>query len=239
MKPCLSGNTLKLLACLFMLSDHIGVILFPRLLILRYIGRLAFPIFAFLIAEGARYTKNRAVYLLRLLGFGLACQAVVHVFVGSWLDMNIFLTFSLSVALIYLLSFCARLFGSAAFPPLWRRTISVLLALAGLVGVGLVTYVETFDYGFFGALTPVIISLPVLARREERPSFVAERLFMLILALIILSLDLGTYEYLCVFSVPLLALYSGKRGRYRLKYFFYAFYPIHLAALYGMDMLLS
>ena len=72
-----------------------------------------------------------------------------------------------------------------------------------------------------------------------RASFAAERLGMLILALAALSVARGTYEYLCLLSVPLIALYSGERGRYRLKYFFYAFYPIHLTVIYGIDMLLS
>ena len=54
----LSSSALKLLACGFMLIDHVGVRLFPDVLILRIIGRLAFPIFAFFIAEGCRYTRK-------------------------------------------------------------------------------------------------------------------------------------------------------------------------------------
>ena len=239
MKKCLSGNTLKLLACLFMLLDHLGVVLWPRVLILRYLGRLAFPIFAFLIAEGARYTRRRAVYLGRLFVIGLLCQAVVLFFVGPKVQMNIFLTFSFSVALIYLLGLCRRLWESADAPPTVRRALPILLFSAALAVVGILTYLVHFDYGFFGALTPVLVSLPVIARREGRASFAAERLGMLILALAALSVALGTYEYLCLLSVPLIALYSGERGRYRLKYFFYAFYPIHLAVIYGMDILLS
>ena len=55
----LTGNALKILAALFMTIDHIGVMLFPRVLVLRIIGRLALPIFAFMIAEGCKYTRNK------------------------------------------------------------------------------------------------------------------------------------------------------------------------------------
>ena len=62
----LTGNQLKLFALLAMTCDHIGVQLFPRLLILRIIGRLALPIFAYMIAQGCRYTKNKKKYLMTI-----------------------------------------------------------------------------------------------------------------------------------------------------------------------------
>ena len=56
----LSGNSLKIIAAIAMTVDHIGVVIFPNFAILRIIGRIAFPIFAFMIAEGCRYTKKQA-----------------------------------------------------------------------------------------------------------------------------------------------------------------------------------
>ena len=58
----LSGNMLKVIAAITMTVDHIGVIFFPSSNILRIIGRIAFPIFAFMIAEGCKYTKNKFRY---------------------------------------------------------------------------------------------------------------------------------------------------------------------------------
>ena len=55
----LSGNTLKILACVFMFIDHLGVIIFPDVYILRAVGRLAMPLFAWMLAEGCFYTKNK------------------------------------------------------------------------------------------------------------------------------------------------------------------------------------
>ena len=68
--PLLSGNGLKLVAALTMLIDHVGMLLFPQVLLLRIIGRLAFPIYAFMIAEGCRYTKNKLRYFLMVFLLG-------------------------------------------------------------------------------------------------------------------------------------------------------------------------
>ena len=65
----ISGNALKFLAAAAMLVDHIGLILFPKIFVLRAIGRLAFPLFAYMIAEGCRYTRHKARYLLLIFAF--------------------------------------------------------------------------------------------------------------------------------------------------------------------------
>ena len=63
MKKGLTGNQLKIIAMICMTVDHVGFILFPKQEIFRIIGRLAFPIFAYMIAEGCRYTRNYGRYL--------------------------------------------------------------------------------------------------------------------------------------------------------------------------------
>ena len=67
----LSGNTLKILAAIFMLIDHAGLMLFDDNEIMRIIGRLAYPIFAFMIAEGCKYTKNKIKYFATVFLFGV------------------------------------------------------------------------------------------------------------------------------------------------------------------------
>ena len=97
----LSGNALKLFALVFMTIDHIGYLLLDNYIPFRIIGRLAFPIFAYMIAEGCKYTKNRARYLLTVFLTGAAFQIFYSIAERS-LYMNIFITFSFSIALIYL-----------------------------------------------------------------------------------------------------------------------------------------
>ena len=92
----LSGSTLKLFACVCMLIDHIGHHLLPSYDLLRVIGRIAFPIFAFLIAEGCRYTRSRLRYFLTIFISGLLFFGVTYAFSGV-IFYNVFFTFSLAI----------------------------------------------------------------------------------------------------------------------------------------------
>ena len=76
----LNSNALKLLAAVAMFIDHFGLLYFPEVLVLRYIGRLAMPLFAFAISEGCRYTRDKRKHFLFLFAVGLACQLVYFIF---------------------------------------------------------------------------------------------------------------------------------------------------------------
>ena len=108
----LSGNVLKTIAALSMLIDHIGVMFFPQVKLLRIIGRIALPIFSFMIAEGARYTRNKMRYFFTVFGLASVCQFVYFLYDGDTY-MSILVTFSLSILAIYALDFlrnaCFRL----------------------------------------------------------------------------------------------------------------------------------
>ena len=83
-----------------MTIDHVGVVIFPHLEILRIIGRLSFPLFAFTVAEGCYYTRNKLLRFLMIFLIGASCQLVFYLYSGELLQ-NILLTFSLSMAMIY------------------------------------------------------------------------------------------------------------------------------------------
>ena len=92
------NDILKILAMLKMLIDHIGVLLLPQYRVLRTIGRIAFPIFAYQISEGFRYTSDRTRYASRLLIFGLIAQIPY-----TWLSYDAtFNPFHINVILYFL-----------------------------------------------------------------------------------------------------------------------------------------
>ena len=74
----LTGNMIKIIAATFMVIDHIGVILMHEDGILRILGRISMPLFAYMIAEGAKYTKNKTKYLGMIAGLAAICQLVYY-----------------------------------------------------------------------------------------------------------------------------------------------------------------
>ncbi len=217
----LSGNALKLIAIVIMTIDHIGVQMFPNILLLRIIGRLAFPIFAYMIAEGCTYTKDRGKYLITIAVFAAVCQIVYLVAMQS-LYMCILVTFSLSVILIYSIDNARK-----------RKTVlSWALCIAAFAAVFFIAYILPkyfkvgdfrIDYDFSGILVPVLI---YLGRNKK------EKLILAAAALLLLSATHGWIQWYCLLALPLLALYNGKRGKLKMKYLFYLYYPLHLAALH-------
>lgn len=212
----LSGNALKLIAAAFMLIDHAGLLLFPGNMLFRIVGRLAFPIYAFMIAEGCRYTHNKTRYLGNLLALAVPCQIVYFLADGDWY-FSILFTFSLSIVTIYVLQY-------------WRTKPSALSS-AALLGTVILVYVLNrifaIDYGFWGCMVPVFAALPT-GMPYDAPR---NRVLSMTWGLIFLSLSLGGIQFWCLAAVPLLLLYSGNRGKYKMKAFFYIFYPVHLAVL--------
>ena len=91
----LNRNVLKLIAFAAMLADHAAVLLFDGFVPLRIVGRLSFPIFAYMITEGCLHTSNRLRYFLRLFVLGVVCNLIYFV-AARQLTLSIFITFSLS-----------------------------------------------------------------------------------------------------------------------------------------------
>ncbi len=215
----MTNNQLKVLALVSMTLDHIGVQLFPGSVLLRILGRLALPIFAFMIAEGCAHTKNRRRYLLQMAGLALVCQLVYFFAMGS-LYQCILVTFSLSIVLIYALQ--------------GGKTGQMAAAFAGVLVLtevlpGLLTGTDyAVDYGFFGVLLPVLIWL---GRTK------GQKLALCALGLALLGAAYGGVQWFALLTLPLLALYNGSRGSRKLKWLFYWYYPLHLVVIYGISLL--
>ena len=237
----LSGNSLKIIAAISMALDHIGIIFFPSMIIFRIIGRLAFPIFAFMIAEGCRYTRHKARYLLTLAGLGAVFQIVYFIAFRS-LYLCIFITFSLSIIIIYALQHFKRTVLSPASSRAARMGSFALLLVVITAAFAMDMKFE-MDYDFAGCMVPVLVSLPQSEDSFPEPVRKLDNqysaLLMLTIGLLWLALVNKPIQFYSLLTVPLLFLYSGKRGRLKMKYFFYIFYPAHLVLLYGLNMLIK
>ena len=235
----LSGNALKIIAALSMLIDHIGVMFFPQVKILRIIGRIAMPIFSFMIAEGARYTRNKARYFLTVFGLAAVCQLVYFLYDGDTY-MSILVTFSLSILTIYALDFFKESLFSFEATAL-RKILSCLLFLSVVTVVYYLNTILEIDYGFLGCMLPVFASVfhaPKNCDMEflKKLDVMYIHLLMLSVGLVCLALSSGGTQPWSLLALPFLALYSGKRGKTNMKYFFYIFYPAHLLILEGINI---
>lgn len=235
----LSGTALKLIAAALMIIDHAGLIFEPMMdrtafLVLRAIGRVSMPVFAFMIAEGCRYTSDRRRYFANLFLLGVICTSVMYVVMDNTVQLSIFTTFSLGVLAIYAYD---GIVGDKK-----SRFSHILLLVAVVVSaVALDMFAERngglLEYGITGVL------LPLSAYIFKKHRFLRLLPFAALLALSCLLKE-GGYpeihlEWFSLVSVALLALYNGERGRYPMKYFFYVFYPMHIVVLYGIFYLIQ
>ena len=223
----LSGNQLKMIALVAMTCDHVGKELLPQYDILQIVGRLAFPIFAYMIAEGCRYTRNRRKHLLQVASLALLCQVVYFVAEGS-LFQCILVTFSLSIGTIYGVEHALK-----------ERTVSAWAGAAGICGV--VFFVSVLlpiiwkgtdfavDYGIWGILLPVMVY------------FAPENLKIPMTAAVLvpLCIEPGGIQWYAMFAVPLLTLYSGKKGKANIKNLFFTYYPAHLVCIYLLSLFIE
>jgi len=216
----MSALLLKLIAAFTMLIDHAGLILFPGESWMRIVGRLDFPLYAYFIAEGFRYTRSRLRYFLGIFLLGCGCQAVCWI-VDPYEMLGILLTFSFSLALMALME---KAMAKRRFIPLFLAALLAVFVFCRFVDV---------DYGFFGVILP-LFPVPFTKRRSRILAFSLG----LVLLCVYYAAAGNVMQSFCLLSLVLLALYNGERGRYKLKWFFYVFYPLHLAVLWGIAWIL-
>lgn len=222
----LNSLHLKLLAMLSMLVDHMGYTLFPAAAWMRVVGRPAFPIFCFLIAEGCAHTHDRKRYAGRLLLFAVLSELPFNLMCsGRWLSrwyQNVLWTLLLGALVCWALDWALK-----------RRRAAALLAAAAALAAGFLLgeWGET-DYGGWGVLL-VVLFFGVSRLPCGQPVKMAAQAAGLALFCVGCMNGRPSIELWALLSLPVLWLYNGQRGfsGRALQYGFYAFYPIHILIL--------
>ena len=232
----MTSFVLKVIAMITMVIDHLGNAWLKHTTEMNVIGRIAFPIFAFQISEGYTHTKNLKKYFFRLTLFAFLSQIPFMLFRSLYTTgfaLNIF--FTLTVGLLAI--FCYDKFTSSTLSFVKNEkinwTIKHLLGIFPAILFGFIAEYACFDYGFFGIATIFLFYIFRNHKFWMCSSFT--------LACIIkygLNIYLYGYHYLYVLlglftalSLVFICLYNGKQGK-KIKYFLYAFYPVHLLLLY-------
>ena len=209
-------EALKFIACLTMLIDHIGAIFFPTVAMYRIIGRIAFPLYAFLLAEGIHYTRSPLKYGLRLLFVAVLTELPYDLLFHGQLTWG-----RNSVMVTLLLGFCAGI-ASRQSTGWMKYLVTLPFLLLGRYAQG--------SYGMSGVAMCVMFLLS-----REFPQRKTVQFFLLIL----LSLHMAGFPgplsvqvYAIAALVPI-ALYSGEKrsSSKALQWGYTLFYPAHLILL--------
>ena len=221
----LNGFHLKLIAVCTMFIDHMGDTLFPGVMWLRCIGRVAFPIFCFLIAEGCVHTHDRKKYALRLLVFAVLSEIPFNLMTGwaVWnpYDQNVLWTLLAGAAVCWLMDGALK-----------RRTAPAFV-LTGAAMVAAFWLLEVFctDYGGWGML---LVAMFYGVRRAPYGQAAKMAAQAVGLAFFCIGVMGGvTIELWALTALVPIWLYNGQRGfsHKAVQYGFYAFYPLHILIL--------
>ena len=219
-----SGSVLKLIAIITMFIDHFALVFYRSseifsislfqfsgenitlYFILRKIGRLAFPLFCFLVAEGFYHTKNQKKYILSLAIFALISEVPFNLMIARKLffvgRQNVYFTLLFGALLLYILE------------SKMNKAFKLLVAVFLMV----LTVLARIDYGLKGVILIFLLY-----------SFRNKRIYQIISSYPMLSGGVAAW-----FAMFLTIFYNGKRGFIKskcLKYAFYVFYPLHITIL--------
>lgn len=227
----MTSTQLKVIAIITMFTDHMGAVLFPNIVLFRMIGRLAFPIFAFLLVEGYFHTSNVKKYLMRLGVFALISEvpfdlAFFHLPM-AWGHQNIFFTLFLGLLAIWI------------FDTLKDR--QVLLAWGSLFFIAIISAIARTDYDILGLLTMFFF---YYYKDDNKRALFSVASLHIVYGILGTGIGTGSFylmgamQSLAALSMIFIAMHNGEKGK-SLKYVFYAFYPVHLLLLALLNQLVQ
>lgn len=227
---------LKVIAIVAMTLDHIAYIYGSQLgslgLVMRIFGRSTFPIMAFLLTEGLWYTKNRYLYCIRLLLAALFSTVPFYLIFGK--VYNVLFTLAAGLLLLMIQDAVQK----------YRRDLPKILwqAFFACMAVGVAALMNGFDWGLPGVIAIFMVGQIKDKSHTLQGIVCTGTLFAVSLLRQVLDGGMVSLRYLLFLSgLPLASIwisqYNGKRGR-SMKYFFYAYYPLHLLVLYVVMQIL-
>ncbi len=258
----LTGNAIKIIAVISMFIDHFYKVIIKPLMpdgwlvpvlsqsfspaqvkfaekLVNYAfygaGRIAFPLFCFLLAEGFYYTKSRKRYLSLMAVFSLLSEIpfdlaffgeatkILGTFPFYFGYQNVYFTLFLGLCALW----CIDNVKIRSDKP-YANTLSIVLKTLCVFALSRLATLICADYQFKGVLFIVAFYLMRKSRVHQA-----------LLFLVVYTLSYRAFPSVFIlFSTLILCLYNGKRGTLNLKYFFYFFYPVHLLLIYLLSLVM-
>lgn len=202
---------IKLIAAVCMLVDHIGYIFFPEQLFWRLIGRISMPLFAYSIARGYEYSRQKNSmprYIKRMAVFAAVSQIPYYLMAGN--GWNIGFTWLFSLLLLFSID---------------REDRSRFVKGIEIIAILAAAFLVNIDYGIYGVLMP-------LAMRQRKYYNMFLSVVVLWAIYTLMNGIAGFIQIASCAAVPILYAIVPQDSRIRLpKYFYYVFYPAHILIL--------
>ena len=237
---------LKIIAVICMVCDHIRYVL-PNIdtEVTRLLGRIAFPIFSFLIVEGYVHTKNLKKYMIRLGIFALLSEIPFILFtvgcnIYEKIELNVIFTLFFGIIALVFFDKAKSIFLSLkqknnSENNLIKKVFCLVVYLVSIGIIAMVAQVLDMDYGALGI--SIILAFYILREKNILKNVLVASVFIIELFLRC-KMNINSINYCIPYfagyicSAAILTQYNGKIGKYKMKYFFYLFYPIHMILLY-------
>ena len=219
----IDGTTLKIIAMICMVFDHLGDNVFPEQTWMRIIGRIALPLFAFCISEGYIHTKDKKRYLKRLAVFALISEIPFNLLFNGTIfylgHQNVILTFFIAILSLIVFDKITQN----------KKKISYVFGAFIVILFGVLALILKTDYNFF-AVSLVFIYY-VFNNKSNNVRNVIGTIYQLLIR------NVGIYIYGALSCIPIF-LYNGKKGK-GIKWLFYVFYPGHMLIIYLIKILIK
>lgn len=218
---------IKLLALITMLLDHIGIIFFPNVRWIRYVGRLAMPLFGYCVARGFYYSKEHGTlkkYVQNLIILTIISE-VPYALMEQRKSIDIGLTWLISVSLLYVLE-----------SSLGKMKKYLAAGLILLFAAGLYMFIS-FDFGIYGSLTAVCMYYLMIKKDEPYSMFLA---LVILWAFYVLVMRQSFEQFFAVFAIIFIALLKPIDNKLKLpKKLYYWFYPVHITLLLILERIIA
>lgn len=205
-----------------MVIDHMGLIYFEDVEIFRIIGRVAFPVYLYMCVEGYKNTHSKGRYAVRMLLFSLMSAYPCYIAFGNLINIGV--TYLCVIGLCFAIDLIKKEKSMAGI-----IVISAIFLLA-------VSLQEAFCYSWYGLAMGMILYL-----RDDKKLFMSQ-ISMIIVTYLYILYRPQMVSFIVSLPVFLILPYINNKwiyGKYRIKYFFYLFYPGHILLLYLIKLLVS
>lgn len=217
---------IKLFALIFMLIDHVGIIFFPECFVLRLLGRLAMPLYAYCIARGYFYSSQKGTLKKYFINVGclfLISQYPFYVMEGSdWTSgLNTCGTWLLAILLLYLVEHIHT----------FRDIVKTAITIALVILIQRSAFLHT-DYRFYGVLTPMVFYYTFF---KEKIKIYQLPIWMVALNgfyVLVEAQNQSLMQMLSLAAIPFIMILRKNDSQIKLpKWIYYIFYPLHITVL--------